>query len=746
MTFVMKLRPIPVQGALAPALATFIAFETIFLNILSLFSLVNREYILAVHISLLLLWAMWLLRTDTSFFIRVIHRLLSVLRFLRSQTAVIILAPIFILLFYQASLYPPNTWDSMTYHMGRVAHWIQFQSVEYFPTNINRQNEMGPGAEYLILFLQLLTRGDLLANFVQLFSFFILIPSFFYLLKTYRVPKKLTAPILLLTLTTPMLLFQAVTTQNDLVCSVMTLAIIITSNRLLNGEARNIRLKDYSLLGICIASGFLVKPTALIAASPFILFGVLIQGINLTTSRQIKKNLIGALILVTVIALVAGPDIWRKVRYSHSHVEVYPLLSSWNAERLRNPLTITGQHLSWPELTQKALQRIGYTKDLGYSTNVFHPHQDFIGNPVQLIIIAFLTLLTLLSFPLVLLKAKKRMALFCVSVSPLVSWILFGFIVKNQPWISRLQLPIFLLLPCSCILLSQLLKYNKKWLQLFRVILSSAAIFSLMFSFTALARNKSRSLQLSNFFQGIASREDGYYTSQILKEEHNLIIETAKKLQCRQVGLLSFGDTCDYPLTWRLMKLGTEVRHIKSQFEDEWSCIMYQAEDRPIPLTGLRWLQVQNSRIWYRNLEYEFNRDKKDNKRHEEKLKLSKVTGRHEINVSQNSNGISLQVTGEDPYLLLPNFVRTDHESAVLRLTITSISKSVIQLFYMIDDEKRYSQQHSIIKNIQPGKHELYFFLPVNRIKERLRLDFGVSGEGYTLHAAELRSINIQAD
>ncbi|MCI5210960.1 MAG: hypothetical protein D3910_19730, partial [Candidatus Electrothrix sp. ATG2] len=383
----MKLRPVPVQGAIAPALACFIAFETVLLNILSLFSLVNREYVLAVHISLLFLWAILLIYKDKFFFTRVLHRLMSVLRFLRSQNAVIILAPIFILLLYQASLYPPNTWDSMTYHMGRVAHWIQFQSVEYFPTNINRQNEMGPGAEYLILFLQLLTGGDYLANFVQLFSFFTLIPSFFYLLKTYKVPKKLTAPIILLTLTTPMLLLQAVTTQNDLVSSVMTLAIIITSNRLLNGEARNIRLKDYSLLGICIASGFLVKPTGLIAAAPFILFGVLIQGINLTTSRQIKKNFIGILILVTVIALVAGPDILRKMNSSRPRPEVYPLLSSWNADRLSNPVTITGQHLPWPVATRKVLQKIGYTKKLGSSTNVFNPNHDFIGNPIQLIII-----------------------------------------------------------------------------------------------------------------------------------------------------------------------------------------------------------------------------------------------------------------------------------------------------------------------------------------------------------------------
>ena len=41
---------------------------------------------------------------------------------------------------------PPNTWDSMTYHMGRVAHWAQNGSVNHYPTTITRQLYLGPWA------------------------------------------------------------------------------------------------------------------------------------------------------------------------------------------------------------------------------------------------------------------------------------------------------------------------------------------------------------------------------------------------------------------------------------------------------------------------------------------------------------------------------------------------------------------------------------------------------------------------
>jgi hypothetical protein len=61
----------------------------------------------------------------------------------------------------------PNTWDGHGYHLARVRHWIQNRSIGHFPTNIERQNDVGPWAELAILQLDLLTGGDRLAAFVQ---------------------------------------------------------------------------------------------------------------------------------------------------------------------------------------------------------------------------------------------------------------------------------------------------------------------------------------------------------------------------------------------------------------------------------------------------------------------------------------------------------------------------------------------------------------------------------------------------
>ena len=74
---------------------------------------------------------------------------------------------VFALLAMLAILAPPNNWDSMVYHMGRVVHWMQNRSVDHYPTSIDRQLYLGPWTEFAILHFQVLTGGDRWANLVQ---------------------------------------------------------------------------------------------------------------------------------------------------------------------------------------------------------------------------------------------------------------------------------------------------------------------------------------------------------------------------------------------------------------------------------------------------------------------------------------------------------------------------------------------------------------------------------------------------
>ena len=51
---------------------------------------------------------------------------------------------------------PPNTFDSLNYHMSRVAHWAQNHSVAHYPSGMELQNSYSPLAEYSILHFYIL--------------------------------------------------------------------------------------------------------------------------------------------------------------------------------------------------------------------------------------------------------------------------------------------------------------------------------------------------------------------------------------------------------------------------------------------------------------------------------------------------------------------------------------------------------------------------------------------------------------
>ena len=65
---------------------------------------------------------------------------------------------------------PVQTYDSLNYHMSRVAHWVQNHSLRLFATGIEKQNYMSPGAEIAVLQTYVLAQGDRFANFVEWFA------------------------------------------------------------------------------------------------------------------------------------------------------------------------------------------------------------------------------------------------------------------------------------------------------------------------------------------------------------------------------------------------------------------------------------------------------------------------------------------------------------------------------------------------------------------------------------------------
>ena len=124
-----------------------------------------------------------------------------------------------------ALLSPPNTWDSMTYHMPRVAHWSQAGSVAHYPTHVLRQLWLGPGAEFAITHLYLLAGGDRLANLVQWLAFVASVLGSAIVAAELGGGPRARALAALACATLPMAIAQASSTQNDLVASFWMLSL-----------------------------------------------------------------------------------------------------------------------------------------------------------------------------------------------------------------------------------------------------------------------------------------------------------------------------------------------------------------------------------------------------------------------------------------------------------------------------------------------------------------------------------------
>ena len=75
-----------------------------------------------------------------------------------------------VITFIIAWVTPPQTWDSLTYHMPRIAHWAQNRSIGHYISGIERQNSMSPGAEMLSLGFYALINSARLGNMVQWFA------------------------------------------------------------------------------------------------------------------------------------------------------------------------------------------------------------------------------------------------------------------------------------------------------------------------------------------------------------------------------------------------------------------------------------------------------------------------------------------------------------------------------------------------------------------------------------------------
>jgi hypothetical protein len=198
---------------------------------------------------------------------------------------------------------PPNNWDSQTYHLPKVEHWVRQHDVAFFATAIDRQVGLAPGAEYLLLHLRLLTGGDALYNLVQWSAGLgcaLAVSRVAAQLGGGRVAQLVTA---FVAGTAPMVVLESTSTQTDLAVAAWVACV---ATLVLDELRRRTPLRGVALLGAAAGLTALTKATGVLGAAPLLLIWLVAQ------LRQRPVRALASAALLGVVALVlAGPYLYR---------------------------------------------------------------------------------------------------------------------------------------------------------------------------------------------------------------------------------------------------------------------------------------------------------------------------------------------------------------------------------------------------------------------------------------------------
>lgn len=462
-------------------------------------------------------------------------------------------AALVLMILGNAVLFPPSNWDSMTYHMTRVAFWVQNQSVFPYPTANPRQFQMTPGAEYLILVEQLFWMSDRFANMIQANAFIVISVGMISWIRTWGASAQLASLVASFFAAAPMIVLQAQTTQNDLVAAVSAVTLgVFFIDRYVEKSVRSVDLSWLIVAGIwsvILGAAYIVKPTSLLVVAPFVGTALLFEVVSPKLSILNKLRVVS--VVAIIFALVCGPEVLMKTRSgsSMSRPEVTigltrPVEQLFNG--FRHIVDHVDQTISVPLVNRVAEWLNIKAEILTNVSYIYFPNEDLAGNPLQ-----FVFAICFIGFT----AWKRNWFLLRLGLLLGCSWFLLHGIVNNQTWMSRLQTPWFcLLIPILGYSVVKLTMDNRVLRVLVTLALTQALVVQ---SWVTLSRLKTAgwTVPLSS-----RARYDAYYHRRI-GARYGWDRLSVKLRECKNISLYSGLDDFDYPVVWPTVLKGIKVEY-----------------------------------------------------------------------------------------------------------------------------------------------------------------------------------------
>ncbi|MDD5217425.1 MAG: hypothetical protein PHN49_10405 [Candidatus Omnitrophica bacterium] len=216
---------------------------------------------------------------------------------------------------------PPNNWDSMAYHLSRVAYWMQNHSLHQFDTHYWYQVIFPLNAEILLLWTMIASRSDNLCGFIQLVCYLLSGTLIVKCVRRYiqaSIPAAVT--VMLFWYSLPETVLQSTSTQNDLVvayfsmCSLVYFLTGASSDG--HGKGGAIRM---IVSAVALAFAFGTKLSIVLYAAPFLFLAVV-----LFFSKRISAKKAG----IWVAALVVSFLLIGSYNYIQNYIRIHHFIST----------------------------------------------------------------------------------------------------------------------------------------------------------------------------------------------------------------------------------------------------------------------------------------------------------------------------------------------------------------------------------------------------------------------------------
>ncbi|MDP9340417.1 MAG: glycosyltransferase family 39 protein [Acidobacteriota bacterium] len=450
-----------------------------------------------------------------------------------------------------ALLAPPSGIDGMTYHLPRVAMWIQNHNVRFFPTRNYTQLIYGAFAEYSMMHTNLLWGSDRFVNLVQFFSFVGCGIAVSYIVKILGGGRRAQALAFLVSITIPEGILEASGPMNTYVTSfwiATTTAFLLALNE--DGSWLN-------TIGVGLAAGLAIftKGTTYIVL-PF--FVVICWWIGTRASRILFLKRCAA--MVALILAINGPQYLRNYEFDGSPLGVplnYGQLQLTVQDigvrsTLANILRNISFHTTTPvESVNLKIER-GYRASMrGMGVDPDDPRQviwekPFVvnhlsfqellaGNPFH-----FILLLVALGIVFVKFRSAANGPVFWYATGMTAAFVAFCAILKWQRWSSRFHLPFFVM--GAVIVALAFTRYVP------RKVITAAGILLVSWGLINGAMNRYRSLlPMGRWESAYLPRKQMYFAYELdyLAASYIAAAETVNKTNCTSVGIDSYTELSD---------------------------------------------------------------------------------------------------------------------------------------------------------------------------------------------------------